>query len=358
MTRDAVELAVARAVGRPVKVIAITDLAGDRGPNELKHAGYGQPLLVRYDAGGEERRIVLRTMGPNWFGHDRRSDRAALALLAYDTYGEIPDHVRALDVGAIGDDGAFVSLRGAGELYLLTTYADGALYAQDLRAIERRGSATDRDVARVRALAIWLARLHALPLAGPRELYDRAVRDLVGSGEGIFGIADSYPPDGPVPAARLAGIEKRVIDWRWRLRSMSHRLRRTHGDFHPYNLLFREGVEFTVLDTSRGSAGDPADDLAALAINFVFGGAVHPTSWARGMQPLWSELWSTYLDATGDRELLEVVAPFLAWRALVVASPVWYPDVAPAAREALLAFAEAALDAPAFDPASASRFIP
>ena len=34
-----------------------------------------------------------------------------------------------------------------------------------------------------------------------------------------------------------------------------------HGDFHPWNLLFREGVEFSVLDRSRGEWGEPADDV-------------------------------------------------------------------------------------------------
>jgi aminoglycoside phosphotransferase family enzyme len=32
-----------------------------------------------------------------------------------------------------------------------------------------------------------------------------------------------------------------------------------------------------------------------------------------------------YLKKTGDSEILEVVQPFYAWRALVVASPIWYP---------------------------------
>jgi hypothetical protein len=74
------------------------------------------------------------------------------------------------------------------------------------------------------------------------------------------------------------------------------------------------------------------------------------------MKPLWDGFWKTYLDATGDEEVLEVLAPFLAWRALVLASPVWYPGVPPEGRDALLSLAEAALDAPSFDPAMADRF--
>src|SRR6185437_5803659 len=234
----AVEAALHRIEGGPVELIHIGAIAGDRAATELKQVGYGDPALVLYRAGGKEKRCVVRTMSPSWFGHDRRADRAALVLLAADTYGEVPRHTRVLDVGAFGADGRLVSLAGAGELYLLTEYAEGTLYARDLRELEVRGDATPRDLARARALAAYLADLHRRPAPGPPEIYHRAVRDLVGSGEGIFGIADSYPEGGPVPFERLAALERRCVDFRWRLRGKAHRLRRTHGDFHPYNILF------------------------------------------------------------------------------------------------------------------------
>lgn len=355
--RAALARALGRLEGRPVEVVSLGGIAGDRAATELKHVGYGEPTRVRFRVGGEERSAVFRTMGPNWFGHDRRSDRACLALLAADTYGEPPRHVRALDVGALDAGGELVSLRDAGEFYLVTEYVDGALYAGDLRRVESRGAAEPLDVERARALAHYLVELHAAPVLGPPELYHRAVRDLLGSGEGIFGIVDSYPDGGPVSVQRLAGLERRALEWRHRLRGRASRLRRTHGDFHPYNVLFREGTDFTLLDASRGGMGDPADDVAAMVINYVFGGAIHPSAWPNGLRPLWNELWRTYLTESGDAELCSVVAPFLAWRALVVASPVWYPTVPARCRDAILSLAEAALDAPSFDWTSADRFV-
>jgi Phosphotransferase enzyme family len=351
---DAVARALARVEGRPVELLHLGSIAEDRAATELKHIGYGEPALVRYRAGGADRCCVLHTMAPNWFGHDRRSDRAALVLLAADTYGEVPRHTRILDVGAFDARGELVSLAGEGEFYLITEYAEGALYARDLRAIETGGRSSALDVDRARALAAYLADLHRERLPGPPELYHRALRDLVGSGEGIFGIADSYPEGGPVAFERLAAIERRAVDHRWKLRGRAHRLRRTHGDFHPYNILFREGTDFTLLDASRGGAGDPADDVAALVINYVFGAVVYPGCWERGLAPVWRAFWETYLGATCDREVLEVLPPFLAWRALVVASPVWYPSLTSGARDALLTFAEAALDAGGLDPAETS----
>lgn len=356
LSRAAIEAALRRMEGGDVELISLGSIADDRADTELKHIGYGEPVLARFRTAAGERRVVIHTMAPNWFGHDRRSDRAALALLAADTYGALPRHVRVLDVGAFGSDGALRSLADAGELYVITEYAEGTLYAQDLRALEVRGEASPRDLARSRALAAYLVDLHREPLGGPPERYHRAVRDLVGSGEGIFGIADSYPVNGPVPHARLAAIEARCVAWRWRLRGREARLRRTHGDFHPYNVLFREGADFTLLDASRGAVGDPADDIAAMTINYVFGRVVYPDAWKKGLLPVWDAFWTTYLEGSGDREVLSVIAPFFAWRALVVASPVWYPSLSAAQRDLLLSFAERALDAASFDPFSEASF--
>jgi hypothetical protein len=356
ISREALERAVRCFAGPDAVLVSARPLAADRGGTELKQAGYGEPLLLVLRAPDGERRAVFRTMMPNWFGHDRRADRAALAILSADTYGDMPRHVQVLDLGALRGSGEVISLGGAGEFYLVTTYAEGTLYAQDLRAIEARGAATLLDAARQHALCQALVELHGARCDAAPEVYTRAVRDLLGGGEGIFGIVDSYPDDGPVPRARLWALERRCLGFRHRLRGKERRLRRTHGDFHPYNVLFREGVDYTLLDASRGGAGDPADDVAAMAINYFFGGVVAPSSWERGLKPLWDGFWKGYLDGTGDEELLEVVAPFLAWRALVLASPVWYPGVSPEGRDAILSFAEAALEAPSFDPGSADRF--
>jgi aminoglycoside phosphotransferase (APT) family kinase protein len=144
-----------------------------------------------------------------------------------------------VDVGAIAADGGLVSLRGAGEPYLVTEWAEGALYAEDLRRVAREGRATALDLARCDALADALARLHAERIADAPG-WRRAVRDLLGHGEGIFGMVDGYPDGVPAaPPERLRAIEERCLAWRWRLRGRVHRLARTHGDFHPFNIVFR-----------------------------------------------------------------------------------------------------------------------
>jgi len=314
-----------------------------------KGGGYGRPLRLEVEGpGGDRRVLVLRTASANEFGHDRRADRAAELLLAYDTFGSLPDHVRAIDVGLLGP-GGLVSLSGADEPYLVTTYAEGRLYAEDLRDLAAGGEAAPLDLERARALAGWLARLHRLRPEDP-VAWRRAVRDLVGAGEGIFGLVDAYPAGTPgAPAALLRRLEEGALAWRWRLRERTGRLRRVHGDFHPFNVVFGEGVRFTALDASRGAVGDPADDLTALTVNYPFFALQAPGAWPRAFAPLWRACWEAYLAEAGE-EVLESAPPFLAWRALVLGCPRFYPDLPGAAREALLGWAERLLGRPRFEP--------
>ena len=328
------------------RIVRAEALGADAGGGETeKGLGYGRPIRVCLEAGGRGHDVVLHTARADAYGHDRRADRAAEMLLAFDTFGTIPCHVRALDVGAVGDDGTLVSLRGTGEAWLLTEWAPGTLYAEDLRRIAATG-ATPADRGRVEALARYLAVLHATPAPAPPLAYARAIRDLVGSGEGIAGIADGYPDDTPgAPRPRLDTIERACLEWRLRLRGRADRLRRVHGDFHPFNILF-DGDRLVLLDTSRGSAGDPADDVAALVINFLFFGLEHRERWAEGLGALWRRFFEVY---PVDEGLLSALPPFLAWRGLVVASPRWYPHLSAVDRDRILSFVERGLAAPRFE---------
>jgi aminoglycoside phosphotransferase (APT) family kinase protein len=334
-------------------------LGDDEAPADAtrKGTGYGVPVrLGLRDRDGTRHDLVVHTVRADGFGHDRRADRAQQLLLAYDTFRLVPRHVPAIDVGVIGPGGELRSIADAGELYLVTRWADGTPYADDLRRIARDGIG-DEDRRRLRALVAYLVELHRPAPAGPG--YQRAIRDLLGSGEGIFGMVDGYPGDVPAaPAARLRAVEERCLAWRWRLRDRAHRLARTHGDFHPFNILFDAGGELALLDASRGCTGDPADDVTALAINYLFFALDEPGAWRRGLGALWHALWSGYLAATGDHELLAVAAPWLAWRALVIANPRWYPGLSAPARDGLLTWIERVLDATALDPGSADAVAP
>ena len=59
--------------------------------------------------------------------------------------------------------------------------------------------------------------------------------------------------------------------------------------------------------------------------------------------------WNTYLEETEDFEILSVVAPFYAWRGLVLASPIWYPDLEQSIRRKIFDFIHKVLEQDKFD---------
>ncbi|MDX1631910.1 MAG: hypothetical protein R3234_08615, partial [Thermoanaerobaculia bacterium] len=82
----------------------------------------------------------------------------------------------------------------------------------------------------------------------------------------------------------------------------------------------------------------------------LFFALLEHSTFAGALRDLWDEFWETYLEATGDHEILEAAPLYLTWRALVLASPVWYPDVEDEIRDRLLSFVETLLSAGRLDP--------
>jgi len=293
---------------------------------------------------------VLETTSPGPFGHEHMADRARMMLWDHAAYNTLPRHVRSLDVGMFDREGNLRSVRDAEEFFLLVEHVEGAGYILDLARLQDGAPLRGIDLARADALCDYLVEIHAVRGADP-GLYTRRIRELLGDGECIMGLCDSYPlPHGFITAALLGEIERRCVDWRWRLKGRTDRLRQVHGDYHPFNILFREGTDFTVLDRSRGEWGEPADDVTALTGNYLFASLQAAGRLEGAFETLFRRFWDRYLDRTGDAGILEAAAPFFAFRCIVMASPLWYPSLDESVRRKLFSFVLSVLDAPRFEP--------
>ena len=342
--------------GTRVSVLAMSALGALDDRSALKNYGYGVPVRIDYRIGENPPcSAVFHTMRPNQFGHEHMADRAQVHLWEYEAFNRLPKHVRTIDVGAFQSDGSLLSLGGAEELFLLSEYVEGRGYNLDLERLRDTNELTELDLARADALCDYLVEIHRTPGPDP-GLYLRRIRELVGHGECIMGLMDSYRPHPLIPASVLEEIEHRCVRWRWKLKGRTHRLRQVHGDFHPWNILFGPGAGFRVLDRSRGEWGDPADDVASITANYLFFSLQRSGRLEGALEMLFSRFWDRYLGRSGDRELLEAVAPFFAFRGLVMASPVWYPKSHDTVRQMLLRFILAVLDTDAFDPAKVNLY--
>lgn len=335
-----------RLTGGPVQIERISVLgSATTGAAALKAFGYGRPLCIEVRAQtsspaqpADLQRIVLRQVNRNGFGRERDSDRIAEVWLDWSTFNMLPSHVPARDIVALTHTGQLESLSKVADVLLVTDYATGEPYADDLLRIRDAGECTERDVARATALARYLAQIHHRKHDDPL-LWRRRLRDLVGHGEGIMGLCDSYPTQFALASADdLRAIEDAANRWRWQLKPLHHRLCQVHGDFHPFNVLW-SGDTFTVIDRSRGAWGEAADDVSAMTINYLFFSLQRSGTLAGPFEMLYRVFWNTYLHASQDSMIGFVIQPWFAWRALVLASPQWYPTLTDDVRRKLLTFA-------------------
>jgi hypothetical protein len=355
---EEVESYLSELFGKPVRLVRILPLGAEPGEKELKGFGYGRPYLIDYVVDGELRSSVLSSMkAQKGFGHDTFADRAAVILWQNSAFNSLPRHVHSIDAGFFTAHGSLKSAGDADEFFILMDRVSGIEYYRDLDRIRDTGLFHPLDKDRALALSDYLAYIHSQRHDDP-VLYHRRIRDLVGSGECIMGIIDSYPKDFEFYGEKdFERLEKKCVEWRWRLHGMTHRLCVVHGDFHPWNIMFRNGVDFTVLDRSRGEYGEPADDVSCMSMNYLFYSLQKYGELRGEFKELFDSFLESYLAKSGDVEILRYVQPFYVFRALVMASPIWYPGLEPDVRRKLFKFIDNVIEAEEFDYRDANGYL-
>lgn len=331
----------------------------------------GAGFLIEVKTEGGVEQYVIKGLFPEGLEHDYPADRAGAFLLDLDEFGNLPKHVKAVDVLSEMPDGSIKSIGGGKEYYLLMERAEGKHYFNDLAAMAKKDALEKPDIQKIEAMTSYLAKIHSVK-KDSKTLYWRKVRDTIGHGECLMGVFDTYP-DGTISYEEMANIEKKCVDWRAWLKPKYRRLCQIHGDFHPGNIWFKEKgqgssgkgqlteksqtPDFVLLDRSRGPWGDAADDITALTINYIFFSINH---FGKVKGPYLEALqlfYDSYMQASGDNELCEVAAPFYAFRGAVVANPVFYPDTAPENRQKIFNFMHGVLDDESFKIENINEYI-
>ncbi len=356
LNKSALETYLKDRFGPSTELCSYGPIGKETSGARYKQYGYGAPVRLIFRTKGKTRQVVLGTMSPGPFGHEHPADRAQAMLWDYDCYGRLPGHIAALDVGAFTEDGRLISVAEAKEYFLLTQWSEGETYHKDLERLAGATRPTALDRKRTTALADYLATIHRTKHKDP-QLYRRRLRELLGHGECIMGLTDSYPDRYAfITETLLQRIETACNAWRWRLRGQYARLSQVHGDFHPWNVLFRRGIDFSVLDRSRGEWGEPADDVTSMSINYLFFSLCRHGRLTGALEVVFQTFWERYLTKSRDTDVLATTAPFFAFRGLVLASPLWYPKLSVSLRKTIFRFIENVLAEPRFDPADVHRY--
>ena len=315
----------------------------------IKEGGYGVPHRVSWDGASGPRTLVLETVRPGPFGHEDPSDRAGILLRAYEDYGTLPRHVRAVDVGAFRGSGpAAQPRRLRGGLHPHGVRRRGALRLRlrpDRGARKPRG-ARPRAGRRARRLsgrdpsgAGPASELVPAAAARARRLrrVHRGHRRLVSAPVRVHRRRSS--PRGRDARSRMAipaaGSGRSPADDPRRLPPLEHPLRLGRGLPGPR-------PQPRPVRRSGGRRGLALDQLSVLR-------PAHDGRLRRSLRRALSRVLGPLRERSRDACLPEVIAPHFAFRALVLANPVWYPRESEDVRRRLFRFILSVLEAERFD---------
>jgi hypothetical protein len=341
--------------GHGVEVLDIVKLG-----EGFHNAGF----LLKFKQDSKLKALVMRIVrGDTGWGHDYVSDRASVLLLQHMLYNAAPKNtcIPSTDVVAVLKNGSLVSIGDAVEFIQFVeplTEEHGRPYVEHLLELSRRGSLTRKDVDMCIKCVEYLSTLHSKKSSN-RNLYVRHIRDLIGHGEMLMGVIDTYQDDLDfISDEEICRIEVEAVKWRSRLKKKTHRLSRIHGDFHPFgNIRFKPDGSIVAVDLSREMYGEPADDVTALTINYLFISIWQHGSLEDGFRRLFKLFYEEYISRTGDEEILRVVQPFYAFRGMVVIHPVYYPEMRKEQRRMLVNFVLNVLEEDEFNPDDIDRYL-
>jgi hypothetical protein len=145
LKKQAIERYLRGRFGPKATLLTYGVIGKDSSQGTYKQYGYGTPVKLTFQVGRKIQSAVLETMKPGPFGHEHMADRAQAMLWDYDSYGRLPRHVKALDIGAFTADHELMSVAPAREFFVLNQWTDGSSYHFDLERLIKGGRLRKQD---------------------------------------------------------------------------------------------------------------------------------------------------------------------------------------------------------------------
>ena len=313
-----------------------------------KH-GMGFRIDYRSLSRNRDERIVLKTLKSSDLGHDHLSDRASDHLFALQSYSDLPDHIRCLDVVTFDGTDLF-SVKRSKEFFLVIEDARGKEYFNDFNRIMNRGSLENEDKLKADRLATYLTDIHKKKYTGnnSRSLYRRRIREAIGHGECLMGIFDSFSALDTTSRDDVVTIVQKAVPHWDRLKDDHGRLCQVHGNFIPNNIRF-SGNDPVLMDRSRGLWGEPAEDLFFLLIYYIFYALIEHGEFRGSFAELFTRVYDRYVNRSWDMDVLKAGPLFLAAKVPYLLNPDFFPNVDGTTRNKMIVFTKNVLDEERFD---------
>lgn len=351
-----------KSTGKDVEVLSIEPISRD----QVYAGGLGSAFFVNLEG---NKRFVAKISGKG-FGRENPEDRGRDALWVHRT-STLPRQPKAIAVGSITKDGRIVSLNSDSEYVVVLEEAKGRSYHLYLKDILGRGVINQNDKTAVLNLSNYLVEVHKEKKDAP-NLYRRHLREIVGGHEGIPAIdsilwkvldeeqiKEKIEKDKIELRKDILELKKRAVEHADRIEDMTHRCSPIHGDFHPFENIRFENYpnDFSVIDRSRAEYGEPADDITAMWINYFNHALLDKGNYTGKFKEFGDTFLNNYLRKTNDYEMFKVVQPFLIWRGLVIATPIWYPNTPIVVRNKIFNFIKNVSEVEEFNPKTINSYL-
>lgn len=289
--------------------------------------------------------IVLKfILGDGGWGHEYISDRLNLLSFQHIYGSNLSNSLNSYGIGIINSDDEIIFFDDVEEVFqVIDCFPKESLLLTHYLSKSFNSSNEKRIYKIIEDSATWLAKLHSTPikinLSLSKDLYKRHIRNLVGHGEMVLGVLDQFPEPNDnkfVNEKQLVKIEKLFIDWRYRLKYNSSRIKRIHGDFHSNNILVIPNEKLIFLDFSREAYGESADDVSCFIGFIIYISFLEHQSLIEPYLDLIKIFLSNYENSTLDSNLKSIIPPFLAYRLLAKCNPRLYKSLSDEIRKKII----------------------